>query len=71
MSDQRNATHGLHSFGAKGADDFVWKAVDFRASREKWLAVGDGLAGGRSVERNGDFLFDEALVAGKIERVNF
>ena len=70
VGDERNATYGFDTCRAKGADDFVLVAVNLRAPREEWLTVGDGLTGRRAVTGDGDFLFDEALVAGKIERMN-
>ncbi len=70
VGDQRDATHGLHACGAKGTHDFVLVTVNLRAAREERLAVGNRLTGGRSVAGNGDFRLDEALVAGKIKRVN-
>src|SRR5229473_3238503 len=71
MGDEWNATHGLHARGAQGAHDFVLVAIDVRAAREERLAAGNRLAGRRCVTWNSDFLLDEALVAGKIECVNF
>jgi hypothetical protein len=68
--NQRNAADGLNAGGPETSDDFVLVAVDLGASRKERLTADDRLTGRRSVVGNGDFLLEEALVAGKIERVN-
>ena len=69
---KRDATDDLQAFGAEDADDFAGVLVDFGAARNERAIFDDGAAGGRRVARDDHFGFDEqALAAGKIERVNF
>jgi len=69
VGDERDAAHGLHACGAKGADDFRFGIGRFPcrargAAGRRQSADRKGSAAG-----DGDFLLDEALVTGKIEVV--
>jgi len=71
LGDERNATDGLHPFCPERANDFVGKAIDFHSPREEWLGGGKADARRSGLERNCNFLMEEAGAARKIESVDF
>jgi len=71
MRIERNASDGLDAFAAQDFYDFAGVAIHFRAAHQQRLSGRNSVAGGRNVARNGDFLFEEILMAGKIKSVDF
>jgi len=70
LRDERYAADALQAFFAKSEDDFTGVTIQFGSAREERLPGGNGGAGGRGIARDRNFLFEETLVAGKIERMN-
>ena len=66
-----NAADHLQALGAKETHDFAGILIEFLAARDEGAAFSDGAARWRSFARDGHFGFEQALAAGKIERVNF
>jgi hypothetical protein len=71
LSDEWNAADGHDTLGAERANNFIGEAIELGAAGQERLRCCKAQAGRRGIQRDGNFLFEQAGAAGKIERVNF
>ncbi len=71
IGGQRHTTDCLDRLFAQETQNVVTKSIEILAARDEYLAAREALAGGRAVERNGDFGFSDGGSSRQIEIMNF